>query len=176
MVHRSEKDAGGCRKARRYARKSRRGGGEARLLSRVHRMPGFVGASQVADHRPPNNRRPVTNKGGELALRQPEPRQPGIDVQNSGAGASERTAGVRPEAGGPIAASRAGEHIADPCPLRDLTGMVEHRDQPVRDKLGRCAGKRSVEYRDLRPGAERPAEDDALVERRDEKQPAPGGR
>ncbi len=46
----------------------------------------------------------------------------------------------------------------------------------MRDKLGGSAGKRPVQDRDLQLGAEGLTQRDPLVERRDEKQPAAGGR
>ena len=71
-------------------------------------------------------------------------------------------------------AGDAAASCADRLPLGDLAGVVEHRDQAVLDEIGGGAGQRAVEDGDLAARRECARSAIALVERRDEEQPAAG--
>ncbi len=104
----------------------------------------------MADQRRGADRRDAVGARLELGRRQAEPGEPGIDVDRRRGFVARR----------------------DGCPGLDLSGMVEHRVEPRRDKFSRGAGQGAVEHGDFRFRPERLAQRDALVERRDKKPPA----
>src|SRR5271166_3827481 len=117
-------------------------------------MPWLVGAGEVADKRAPPDctlLRQLIREFLELPRGQAEARHPGIDMQH------RRQPAVPPR---------------DLCPVGDLTGFVEDRNELVEDELLCRPGQRSIQNRYLARRRKRTAQRHSLVERSDKKEPA----
>src|SRR5438105_2598495 len=63
-----------------------------------------------------------------------------------------------------LSALKGGEGFTQLSPLRDLTRLVEHRNQVVLGGISRRARHRAVQHRDFRRVAERLAQRDRFIE------------
>ena len=155
MIFLAEKDARRvgerCRRRRQFP-SQRFEYGKLRLVGRMLR---FIGAGQMAHHKP--DRDPVESIGVrrqsvDLGWRQAKPRHAAVDLQRR----HKRAPGA----------------LGSGAPGLDLVDAVQHRHGAGCDARVFAAGRNAVEHMDFDIGPERGAQRQRLAELRDEECPA----